>query len=72
MRVIEHAENIDDELRNLNAKFNSRHMLSSVLIIKNLVLFLFFFLFLRIILMYGIFVQLASGEVYQSSTCRFM
>lgn len=71
MRVIEHAENIDDELRNLNAKFNSRHMLSSVLIIKNLVLFLFF-LFLRIILMYGIFVQLASGEVYQSSTCRFM
>lgn len=42
MRVIEHAENIDDELRNLNAKFNSRHMLSSVLIIKNLVLFLFF------------------------------
>lgn len=71
MRVIEHAENIDDELRNLNAKFNSRHMLSSVLIIKNLVLFLFF-LFVRIILMYGIFVQLASGDVYQSSTCRFM
>jgi flagellar biogenesis protein FliO len=71
VRVIEHAENIDDELRNLNAKFNSRHMLSSVLIIKNLVLFLFF-LFVRIILMYGIFVQLASGDVYQSSTCRFM
>lgn len=45
MRVIEHADNIDDELRNLNAKFNTRHMLSSVLIIKNLVLFLFFFVF---------------------------
>jgi len=42
VRVIEHAENIDDELRSLNAKFNSRHMLSSVLIIKNLVLFFFF------------------------------